>query len=173
MHQLTPSIGRHPITVTIAPDELIPHTINSPVPVVGYLVLAPAGTPLDELIPALGQQRHPDDDATAPRPGPEPVGELGSGEGLHIDEAQRVATVDGARLDLTYLEFELLAYLVRNPNQVHAREHLVVRIWDYNPVGSQRTVDVHVARLRRKLGRKYRERIVTVHRVGYKYCPRA
>jgi DNA-binding response OmpR family regulator len=53
---------------------------------------------------------------------------------------------------------------------VHTRDHLVATLWGYTHIGDGRTVDVHIARLRRKLGR-YRETIVTVRRVGYKYEP--
>ncbi|MFD0566492.1 helix-turn-helix domain-containing protein [Kitasatospora saccharophila] len=74
-------------------------------------------------------------------------------------------------LDLTYLEFELLAHLTEHPHRVHTRDQLVHTVWGYGHVGDGRTVDVHVARLRRKLGAAYRDTIVTVRRVGYKYAP--
>ncbi len=84
---------------------------------------------------------------------------------------RRNAYVDGKLLDLTYLEFELLAHLTDHPQRVHTRDHLVSAVWGYGHVGDGRTVDVHVARLRRKLGAGYRDSIVTVRRVGYKYTP--
>lgn len=90
---------------------------------------------------------------------------------IRIDSAQRVAEVDGHALDLTYLEFELLAHLVAHPQRVHSRESLVSSVWGYGHLGDGRTVDVHIARLRRKLGTAHRHRIVTVRRVGYKYTP--
>ncbi len=74
-------------------------------------------------------------------------------------------------LDLTYLEFELLAHLVAHPHRVHTRDQLVTTVWGYGHVGDGRTVDVHVARLRRKLGAAHRGAIQTVRRVGYKYAP--
>ncbi|NLU76735.1 winged helix-turn-helix transcriptional regulator [Streptomyces sp. HNM0575] len=92
------------------------------------------------------------------------------GSGVHVDPERHTAHVDGRQLDLTYLEFELLAHFVANPQRVHTRGHLVGTLWGYSHVGDGRTVDVHIARLRRKLGR-YRETIVTVRRVGYKYEP--
>ncbi|NBE56538.1 winged helix-turn-helix domain-containing protein, partial [Streptomyces boluensis] len=90
---------------------------------------------------------------------------------VHIDPVQRTAQVDGHRLDLTYLEFELLAHLVAHPHRVHTRDQLVTTVWGYGHVGDGRTVDVHVARLRRKLGADHRQAIQTVRRVGYKYAP--
>ena len=88
-----------------------------------------------------------------------------------VDAVRRTAAVDGRELDLTYLEFELLAHLVANPHRVHTRDQLVTTVWGYGHVGDGRTVDVHVARLRRKLGAEHRDTIRTVRRVGYKYTP--
>ena len=85
--------------------------------------------------------------------------------------SQRTAEVDGRALDLTYLEFELLAHLVAHPHRVHTRDQLVTTVWGYGHVGDGRTVDVHIARLRRKLGAEHRRAIQTVRRVGYKYTP--
>ncbi|EFE73995.1 putative transcriptional regulator [Streptomyces sp. HCCB10043] len=90
---------------------------------------------------------------------------------VRIDATRRTASVDGVALDLTYLEFELLAHLVAHPHRVHTRDQLVTTVWGYGHVGDGRTVDVHVARLRRKLGAEYRRSIQTVRRVGYKYTP--
>ncbi|WP_093864748.1 winged helix-turn-helix domain-containing protein [Streptomyces sp. TLI_053] len=94
-----------------------------------------------------------------------------AGRGITVDTERRNAYVDGQLLDLTYLEFELLAHLTEHPQRVHTRDHLVSAVWGYGHVGDGRTVDVHVARLRRKLGAAYRDSIVTVRRVGYKYTP--
>lgn len=90
---------------------------------------------------------------------------------VRIDATRRTASVGGVALDLTYLEFELLAHLVAHPHRVHTRDQLVTTVWGYGHVGDGRTVDVHVARLRRKLGAEYRRSIQTVRRVGYKYTP--
>ncbi|WP_410535964.1 winged helix-turn-helix domain-containing protein [Streptomyces sp. KL2] len=92
---------------------------------------------------------------------------------VRIDAERHTAEVDGRELDLTYLEFALLARFVTHPHRVHSREHLVNGVWGHAHVGNGRTVDVHVARLRRKLGQAHRHRIVTVRRVGYKYVPDA
>lgn len=91
--------------------------------------------------------------------------------GLTLDPDRRVATLDGRQLDLTYLEFELLQHLATHPYRVHTRSQLVTAVWGYGHVGDGRTVDVHIARLRRKLGAYHRRNIVTVRRVGYKYLP--
>jgi DNA-binding response OmpR family regulator len=84
---------------------------------------------------------------------------------------QRTAEVAGRPLDLTYLEFELLAHLVAHPGRVHTRDQLVGTVWGYGHVGDGRTVDVHIARLRRRLGAEHRDTIRTVRRIGYKYVP--
>ncbi|WP_079032316.1 winged helix-turn-helix domain-containing protein [Streptomyces specialis] len=152
------------VTVTVVPDSPAAGGQDSPVPLVGYLVLAPAGTRPDRLTELLA--------AAGPAPVPVPV-PAAPEPGIVVDTDKRSAVVDGEPLSLTYLEFELLAHLVRHPHRVYSREQLVATIWGYGPVGDQRTVDVHIARLRRKLGERYRERIVTVRRVGYKYVPQA
>ncbi|GAB2605779.1 hypothetical protein GCM10027168_43380 [Streptomyces capparidis] len=91
--------------------------------------------------------------------------------GIHVDAERRTVHVDGAAVELTYLEFELLAHLVAHPYRVHTRDQLISTVWGYGHAGDGRTVDVHVARLRRKLGEVHRAGIVTVRRVGYKYEP--
>ncbi len=95
--------------------------------------------------------------------------------GLWIDRDLRVALADEQHLDLTYLEFELLTYLASHPLRVHTRSSLLREVWGYelNPTGpgGGRTVDVHVTRLRRKLGAEHRATIETVRRVGYRYRP--
>ncbi|MFI9272770.1 winged helix-turn-helix domain-containing protein [Kitasatospora sp. NPDC052896] len=132
-------------------------------PLIGYLVLVPAeaapGTRPDERVPA------PPAAPLADRPA------RPAGVGITVDPDRRTAHVDGRLLDLTYLEFELLAHLTRHPQRVHTRDQLVSAVWGYGHVGDGRTVDVHVARLRRKLGAAHRDSIVTVRRVGYKYAP--
>ncbi|MFJ4058904.1 winged helix-turn-helix domain-containing protein [Streptomyces albogriseolus] len=145
-------------------------------PLVGYLLLVPQGTdPLDlfakdrprpEFRPAAADTTaDPTAGVTAP-PMRQPADDA-----VRIDTARRTAEVDGRQLDLTYLEFELLAHLVRRPHLVQSRETLVAAVWGYDHVGDGRTVDVHVARLRRKLGAAHRRRIVTVRSIGYKYVP--
>ncbi|MEO3973073.1 winged helix-turn-helix domain-containing protein [Streptomyces sp. CAU 1734] len=137
-----------------APQHSVPSLPGRP-PMVGYLVLVPA----DQQPPALVPQ---------PQPAVAEPAEQGP---VRIDKVERLALVNGRALDLTYLEFELLAHLVANPHRVHSRDQLVTTVWGYGHVGDGRTVDVHVARLRRKLGAEHRHTIQTVRRVGYKYTP--
>ncbi|MFF0184021.1 winged helix-turn-helix domain-containing protein [Streptomyces sp. NPDC005244] len=146
-----------------APPHTLPVLPGQP-PMIGYLVLVPADQ--HPLLPVAVPDR-PAQDGAEPSPGG-----TGAGEPLvRIDTVQRTAEVDGRILDLTYLEFELLAHLVQHPHRVHTRDQLVSTVWGYGHVGDGRTVDVHVARLRRKLGAQHRRSIQTVRRVGYKYAP--
>ena len=99
--------------------------------------------------------------------------EVAAGD-LTISTAAREATYRGKRLALTPREFELLAFLARNPGRVLSREELLRKVWGYDYVGETRTVDVHVRRLRAKLGAKQNV-IETVTGAGYKLvaAPRA
>ena len=97
---------------------------------------------------------------------------LSSGS-IEIDESAYTATVDGDQLDLTYTEFELLKFLVAHPGRVLSREELLKNVWGYDYYGGTRTVDVHVRRLRAKLGTEYDQCIGTVRNVGYRLDPRA
>ncbi|MFG2118417.1 winged helix-turn-helix domain-containing protein [Streptomyces sp. NPDC048710] len=140
-----------------APQHTLPTLPGQP-PMVGYLVLVPADQRPPFLPVAVPDQ-------------PEAVAQADGDPLVRIDPVQRTASVDGRELDLTYLEFELLAHLVAHPHRVHTRDQLVTTVWGYGHVGDGRTVDVHVARLRRKLGTQHRQTIQTVRRVGYKYTP--
>lgn len=86
--------------------------------------------------------------------------------GVVIDEASYAAKVNGRVLDLTYKEFELLRFLAMHPNRVFTREQLLSEVWGYDYFGGTRTVDVHVRRLRAKLG-DHESVIGTVRNVGY------
>ena len=93
-----------------------------------------------------------------------------SHSGVTIDESSYQATSSGRPLDLTFKEFELLRYLVANPGRVFTREQLLSDVWGYDYFGGTRTVDVHVRRLRFKLGD--RESVIgTVRNVGYRFAP--
>ena len=72
-------------------------------------------------------------------------------------------------LDLTFMEYELLKFFVENQDNVWSREQLLEKVWGYDYFGGARTVDVHVRRLRAKLGNKRKDWIKTVHSVGYKF----
>ncbi len=79
------------------------------------------------------------------------------------------AAVDGRVLDLTYMEYELLRFLASHPGKVFTREMLLSRVWGYEYYGGARTVDVHVRRLRAKLGEEHAALIQTVRSVGYRF----
>lgn len=91
--------------------------------------------------------------------------------GVVIDEASYTAKVHGSPLNLTYKEFELLKYLVQHPGRVFSREQLLHEVWGYDYYGGTRTVDVHVRRLRAKLGTDHEQLIGTVRNVGYRFTP--
>lgn len=91
---------------------------------------------------------------------------LKSGE-LMIDFAARRVQLHGEDVPLTTLEFDLLAMLARRRNVAMSREELLGGVWGYDYVGETRTVDVHVQRLRSKIGAEY---IETVYKYGYRFC---
>jgi DNA-binding response OmpR family regulator len=88
---------------------------------------------------------------------------------LTIEEATYTARLKSNVLDLTYKEFELLKFLAQRPGRVFTRSHLLQEVWGYDYFGGTRTVDVHVRRLRAKLGAEYEALIGTVRNVGYKF----
>ncbi|GAB77810.1 DNA-binding response regulator, OmpR family, contains REC and winged-helix (wHTH) domain [Austwickia chelonae] len=90
---------------------------------------------------------------------------------LEIDESTYAARLDGRLLDLTYKEFELLKYLVQHPGRVFTRTQLLQEVWGYDYFGGTRTVDVHIRRLRAKLGTDNENLIGTVRNVGYRFVP--
>lgn len=90
--------------------------------------------------------------------------------GLVIDEVSYTAKINGRTLDLTFKEFELLRHLNDNPGRVFSREQLLSEVWGYDYFGGTRTVDVHVRRLRAKLG-EHESLIGTVRNVGYRLNP--
>lgn len=79
------------------------------------------------------------------------------------------AAISGRPLDLTYMEYELLKFLAAHPGKVFTRETLLSRVWGYDYYGGARTVDVHVRRLRAKLGEEHAGLIQTVRSVGYRF----
>lgn len=88
---------------------------------------------------------------------------------LTVDPDTYAAKLKGRPLDLTYKEFELLRFLAQHPGRVFTREQLLREVWGYDYFGGTRTVDVHVRRLRAKLGSEYESMIGTVRQVGYKF----
>jgi DNA-binding response OmpR family regulator len=119
--------------------------------IVGYPVTAPGA--LAASADADGAQRRPQH------------------SGLLLDHDQRRVWVDGAEVALTFQEFELLAFLSAHPSTVFTRSDLVTRVWQRDFAADSRTVDVHVSRLRHKLGPAYGRYLVTEYRVGYQFRP--
>jgi DNA-binding response OmpR family regulator len=101
---------------------------------------------------------------------PDQSGEIRSGE-LVINEATYSARMTGRSLDLTFKEFELLKFLTQQPGRVFSRAQLLQEVWGYDYFGGTRTVDVHVRRLRAKLGVENEALIGTVRNVGYRFVP--
>jgi len=157
-----PPPGRDATLLAVVP---IPGTGTS-LAIVGYAITTSAAGPAARPS-ALSASPGPSNDQASP------------GHGLFLDHAQRRVWIDGREVQLTFQEFELLAFLAAHPAIVFTRAELVERVWhrtlgqDGRPVaGDSRTVDVHVSRLRRKLGPRHGTCVVTEYRVGYRYRPR-
>jgi hypothetical protein len=165
-HERVPPPDRDATLLAVVP---IPGTQTS-LAIVAYAI-STSGEPEPEHAPAAG----------APEPGPaagRPMVVAESASGLLVDHEQRRVWADGAELALTFQEFELLAFLSAHPATVFSRADLVDRVWRpeaaqdrRNVRGGSRTVDVHVSRLRRKLGPLYGQCLVTEHRAGYQFRP--
>ena len=108
---------------------------------------------------AIGRQQLSADDSPM---------EIRNGD-LSVDEATYSAKLKGRVLDLTFKEFELLKYLAQHPGRVFTRAQLLQEVWGYDYFGGTRTVDVHVRRLRAKLGPEHESLIGTVRNVGYRF----
>ena len=152
-----------------------PATADVPV-----LVLTARGAEMDKL---LGFEHGADDYLTKPfsprelvarlrallrRSRPEHAGPALESGTLRVDPSAREASVAGRRLTLTPREFDLLAFLVRHPGRVVSRDELLRKVWGYDYLGETRTIDVHVRRLRQKLGAE-NAFIETVTGAGYKF----
>jgi DNA-binding winged helix-turn-helix (wHTH) protein len=156
----------------------IPGTQTS-LAIVGYAI-STAGAP-----PHPARAEPPQHDVISVTAGPDQTPEAAPAPitlgDLHIDPAQRRVQVNGAEVALTFQEFELLAFLSAHPAVVFSRADLVQRVWQQpqdtpdrpNIRLGTRTVDVHVSRLRRKLGPVYGQCLVTEHRAGYQFRPPA
>lgn len=94
-------------------------------------------------------------------------------DGLLVDTAMRRVLVRGRDAGVAFLEYELLAFLTAHPRRVFTRAQLLSRVWVGMRQETTRTVDIHVHRLRRKLGPEYAKHLVTVRGVGYLYDPPA
>lgn len=98
--------------------------------------------------------------------------DVSAATGLVMDAESYQAKINGRTLDLTFKEFELLRHLHENPSRVFSREQLLSEVWGYDYFGGTRTVDVHIRRLRAKLG-EAESLIDTVRNVGYRLNPEA
>jgi DNA-binding winged helix-turn-helix (wHTH) protein len=136
------------------------------------------------------QQGVPETDGGSGEPRPwrrpataEPGPAAQTGSGLIVDHLQRRVWADGAEIELTFQEYELLAFLSAYPATVFSRAELLERVWSRGPAcddpapgrrnvsPDSRTVDVHVSRLRRRLGPVYGQYLVTEYRAGYQFRP--
>jgi hypothetical protein len=102
-----------------------------------------------------------------------PARGLDARTGLLLDHDQRRVWADGREVSLTFQEFELLAFLSAHPSTVFTRADLVEQVWQRDFAADSRTVDVHISRLRHKLGPSYGKYLVTEYRVGYQFRPLA
>jgi hypothetical protein len=102
-------------------------------------------------------------------PDDEPLEDPDRRAGLLLDHDQRRVWVDGKEIPLTFQEFELLAFLSAHPSTVFTRADLVKQVWQRDFAADSRTVDVHISRLRHKLGPAYGKYLVTEYRVGYQF----
>jgi DNA-binding response OmpR family regulator len=89
--------------------------------------------------------------------------------GLVIDQANYSVAIDGRTLELTFKEYELLRFLVAHRGRVFTREALLNQVWGYDYYGGTRTVDVHIRRIRAKLGPEREDMVETVRNVGYRF----
>jgi DNA-binding response OmpR family regulator len=101
--------------------------------------------------------------------GDEPVQDVIRFKDLELNLATYQARLDGVPIDLTYMEYELLRFFASHPARAWSREQLLSRVWGYDYFGGARTVDVHVRRLRAKLGETRASWITTVRSVGYRF----
>ncbi|MEJ7718302.1 MAG: response regulator transcription factor [Thermoleophilaceae bacterium] len=88
---------------------------------------------------------------------------------LELNVATYQASVAGRPVDFAYMEYELLKFLMTHPRRAFSREALLTRVWGYDYLGGERTVDVHVRRIRAKLGQESAARLKTVRGVGYRF----
>jgi DNA-binding response OmpR family regulator len=97
--------------------------------------------------------------------------EVARSDGLELNIATREVTVDGQSVDFTFMEYKLLKFLMTHPRHAFSREALLSEVWGYGFYGGGRTVDVHVRRVRAKLGCEHATKLRTVRSVGYRWVP--
>ncbi len=104
------------------------------------------------------------------RTGKSAAGEVLDEGGIHLDKAAHMVMVEGQSIDLSFKEFELLAYFMENKGIALSREKILNNVWNYDYFGDARTIDTHVKKLRSKLGEKG-DMIKTIWGMGYKFEP--
>lgn len=118
-----------------------------------------SGASVDECAARVRQLLHPGNESTA--------SDYVTVDNMTINLATYQVTVGGSPLDFTYLEYALLAFLVTHPGRTYSRDALLRRVWGFDYYGGSRTVDVHVRRVRAKLGPELAQHLETVRSVGY------
>jgi hypothetical protein len=150
------------------PDvRVLPPAISAPIPTPSREVIGPR----EQLIQrdtALPRDASPLRLVGHPRLGDVVHPRLGDRAALRLETRSRTVARDGAPVHLARREYDLLAFLCQHPRRVFSRGQLLRQVWDYEMIGGERTVDVHVRRLRAKLGR-CADGIVTVRGVGYRF----
>ena len=96
------------------------------------------------------------------------VDEVIQAGGIQMNKAAHIVLIDGKQIDLSYKEFELLAYFMENKGLALSREKILNSVWNYDYFGDARTIDTHVKKLRSKMGSKG-ELIKTIWGMGYKF----
>jgi DNA-binding response OmpR family regulator len=149
-------LGEVPIVVTVEPGDL---DLSPEMLEVHELIVAPFTTAeLSARIARARRQVHGVEED-----------EMVRSDRLELNLATYQVTVDGVPVDFTYMEYELLKFLMTHPRRAFSREALLSRVWGYDFYGGARTVDVHVRRVRAKLGSEHATKLKTVRRVGYRW----
>lgn len=142
-----------PVLLTAAPDQMV--LLESAVGVTEFIM-----TPVDPVEFRLRLRRLHRSEASE---------EILRFKDLVLNPLNYQATLEDEPMDMTFMEYELLRFLVGNPVRVWSREQLLSKVWGYDYYGGARTVDVHVRRLRAKLGEERSSWITTVRSVGYRF----
>lgn len=149
-------MGGVPIVVSVDPDDL---ELNPEMLEVHELIVAPfTATELSTRIARARRAVHGIEEDEVVR-----------SDRLELNLATYQVTVDDRPVDFTYMEYELLKFLMTHPRRAFSREALLSRVWGYDFYGGARTVDVHVRRVRAKLGSEHATKLKTVRRVGYRW----
>ncbi|HEY6790599.1 MAG TPA: winged helix-turn-helix domain-containing protein [Trebonia sp.] len=171
-HEADPLDGEAPVRELSRQWPGAAGTLLAVVPIPGTgTSLAIVGYPVSNATLPRRAHGDGDDDARDGTRGPRDQSRLPAG--LFLDHEQRRVWADGHEIPLTYQEFELLAFLSAHPATVFSRADLVEQVWQRDFATDSRTVDVHVSRLRHKLGPQYGRYLVTEYRVGYQFRPAA